>query len=68
MTKFPPKLNIGCGYDKREGYLNVDVDPACAPDLLIRDGDYSPIPRRQFEEVLAKDVLEHIPRAQTIAA
>jgi hypothetical protein len=68
VTEFPPKLNIGCGYDKREGYLNVDVDPACAPDILIRDGDFSRIPRRQFEEVLAKDVLEHIPRAQTLAA
>lgn len=65
---FPSRLNIGCGYDKREGYLNVDVDPACAPDILIQDGDYSGIPRRQFEEVLAKDVLEHIPRAQTLAA
>jgi predicted SAM-dependent methyltransferase len=68
VTKVPAKLNIGCGYDKREGYLNVDVDPACAPDILIRDGDYSSIPRRQFEEVLAKDVLEHIPRAQTLGA
>jgi hypothetical protein len=68
VTKFPSKLNIGCGYDKRDGYLNVDIDPACAPDILIRDEDYSRIPRRQFEEVLAKDVLEHIPRAQTLAA
>jgi len=67
-TKPPAKLNLGCGYDKREGYLNVDVDPACAPDILILDEDYSRIPRRHFEEVLAKDVLEHIPRTQTLAA
>ncbi len=63
-----PKLNLGCGYDKREGYLNVDVDPACNPDLLIVNGDYSAIPRHHFGEVLAKDVLEHIPRAFTLAA
>lgn len=68
VPDFHSKLNLGCGYDKREGYLNVDIDPACAPDILIRDGDYSRIPRRRFEEVLAKDVLEHIPRAQTLAA
>jgi len=56
----PTKLNVGCGYDKREGYLNIDVDPACAPDLLILNNNYSTIPRNYFEEVLAKDVLEHI--------
>jgi uncharacterized protein DUF4214 len=68
VTESPSKLNIGCGFDKREGYLNVDVDPACAPDILIRAGDDSPIPRRHFAEVLAKDMLEHIPRPQTLAA
>src|SRR6185295_3202607 len=67
-TNIPSKLNFGCGKDKREGYLNVDVDSACVPDMLIQDGDYSGIPRRHFEEVLAKDVLEHIPRAETLAA
>ena len=66
--QYPTKLNVGCGQDKREGYLNIDVDPICAPDLLIVNGDYSAIPRRYFSEVLAKDVLEHFPRAQTLAA
>ncbi len=28
------KLNMGCGYDKREGYLNVDISPVCEPDLV----------------------------------
>ena len=59
------KINFGCGYDKRDGYLNVDVDAACAPDLLIVDDDYSVIPADAFDEILAHDVLEHIPRAQT---
>lgn len=59
------KINFGCGYDKRDGYLNVDVDPACQPDLLIVGDDYSVIPSESFDEVLAHDVLEHIPRAQT---
>jgi predicted SAM-dependent methyltransferase len=62
------KLNIGCGHDKREGYLNIDVDPACSPDVLIVDGDYSMIPRRHFEEVVAKDVLEHIAREGSLLA
>ena len=62
------KINIGCGRDKRAGYLNVDTDPAASLDLLLVDGDDSMIPRRHFVEVLARDVLEHIPRAQTLAA
>lgn len=59
------KINFGCGYDKRDGYLNVDVDPACAPDVLIVNDDYSVLPVDSFDEILALDVLEHIPRAQT---
>jgi len=62
------KLNIGCGYDKREGYVNVDVDPACEPDILVSLSDDGGIPRQYFEEVLAHDVLEHIPRSSTLAA
>jgi len=67
-SPLPAKVNIGCGYDKRPGYLNVDVDPACNPDVLTRDNDLSILPQGHFEEVLAHDVLEHIPRAFTQAA
>jgi Domain of unknown function (DUF4214) len=64
----PRRLNIGCGYDKRPGFLNIDVDPACAPDLLITNNDYSVIPLDHFEEIVAKDVLEHILRSETPTA
>ena len=63
----PLRLNVGCGYDKRAGYLNVDIDPKCQPDLLIKDGDTSAIPHDHFEEVYANDVLEHFPRTQTLS-
>lgn len=59
----PTKINIGCGYDKRPGYLNLDSDPACKPDVLVRDHDLYFLPRGHFDEVTAKDVLEHIPHA-----
>ena len=29
------KLNLGCGFDKREGWLNVDSFAACQPDKLL---------------------------------
>jgi predicted SAM-dependent methyltransferase len=62
------KINVGCGYDKREGYLNVDMDPACAPDLLIADNNFTNLPRKHYEVLLAHDVLEHIPRAESLNA
>lgn len=60
------RLNYGCGYDKKNGYLNVDVDQACHPDWLIPAGDLSSLPKSHFDEVLAKDVLEHVPRAKSL--
>ena len=60
------RLNFGCGYDKREGYVNVDSDPACEPDVLLVNNDLSPLLGEPFDEVLALDVLEHIPRVQTL--
>jgi hypothetical protein len=59
------KINIGCGYDKRAGFLNVDMDPNCEPDLLITDNNFSVLPRKHFETLVSMDVLEHIPRAET---
>jgi hypothetical protein len=59
------KINIGCGWDKRADYLNIDSDPECHPDILIHNNDLSGLPQSHFEEALALDVLEHIPRAHT---
>ncbi|MGA7750157.1 MAG: hypothetical protein WCA63_08415 [Gallionella sp.] len=28
------KLNLGCGHNKIDGYLNVDMSPECQPDLV----------------------------------
>jgi hypothetical protein len=28
------KLNMGCGFNKREGYLNLDLSPECHPNLV----------------------------------
>lgn len=62
------KINVGCGYDKRPGHLNVDMDPACRPDILISDNNFSELPRRHFDTLVAHDVLEHIPRSESLNA
>jgi hypothetical protein len=43
------------------------MDPACKPDLLLKDNDYSVLAKRHYTELVAVDVLEHIPRSQTMA-
>lgn len=62
------KLNIGCGYNKINGYVNIDVDPACSPDILIVNNDLSIFEDGEFDEVLATDVLEHISHKYTMHA
>jgi hypothetical protein len=61
------KLNFGCGYNKLEGYVNADVDPACAPDVLIENNDLSVFKDGEFEEIYANDVLEHVPHKYTMS-
>lgn len=62
------KINIGSGHDYRDNYLNIDVDDQSKHDILIKDHDLSILPQRHYEEVLAHDVLEHIPHKFTTSA
>jgi Methyltransferase domain len=61
------RLNLGCGYDLRDGYVNVDFAPHHTPDVA---GDVMHLPVRDAvaEEVFAQDVLEHLPRTSTADA
>ena len=58
------RLNLGCGLDYRQGYVNVDRVPEHHPDLVCDVTWLAPIQDRSAAEVLAQDVLEHIPRAK----
>jgi len=55
------KLNLGCGFDKREGWLNVDNFESCEPDQLL-DIETTPwdLPGNAFDHILLKHVLEHV--------
>ena len=54
-------LNLGCGWRRVEGALNVDLSPRVAADL-VHDLNRRPwpLPDGHFREVLAYDVLEHL--------
>jgi len=55
------KLNIGCGLDHREGYVNIDVREEVNPDMVINLEECSlPFADGEVEEVIAHDIVEHI--------
>lgn len=58
------KLNLGCGSDRRPGYLNVDLYP---PHDVKVDLSTFPWPweSSSINEILMYDFLEHFPYAQT---
>jgi predicted SAM-dependent methyltransferase len=64
-TAMPRRLNVGCGYDKRAGYLNVDLQPKHEPDMVADATHLPELPSDYFEEILAQDVLEHFERSRT---
>ncbi len=63
---FPRKLNLGCGFDHRQGYVNVDMNTWHKPDLLADVRKLGFLPAQYYDEILAQDVLEHLPRTGTL--
>lgn len=63
--QYPRKLNLGCGFDIREGYLNVDFHPFHNPDLVADISKLDMLPSDFYDEIIAYDCLEHFPRCNT---
>jgi len=55
------KLNIGCGYKKKKGWVNLDKFEELKPDVVhnLNNAPY-PFEDCQFTEILADNVLEHV--------
>jgi len=55
------KLNLGCGKDIREGWVNLDSHPLPGVDV-VHDLERPPLPfqNEEFDEILCQDVLEHL--------
>jgi len=55
-------LNLGCGYDKRDGYINVDLNSVHSPDIVADVSDLHMLNDCTYEYILANDILEHLNR------
>lgn len=54
------RLNMGCGKKKKVGYLNVDVDVAVEPDMVVLLGPSLPFASGTFSLIEAYHVVEHV--------
>ena len=61
MTLGADKLNLGCGHDTRDGWVNLDSAELPGVDV-VHDLSVVPLPfaDETFSEVLCQDVLEHV--------
>jgi SAM-dependent methyltransferase len=61
------KLNIGCGSDIRAGYVNLDAASLPGVDIVHDLNEFPyPFEDNTFAEILAINVLEHLPDTVTV--
>lgn len=55
------QLNVGCGHDIREGWINLDAYALPGVDV-VHDIERLPLPfpNDEFDTIMARDVLEHL--------
>lgn len=58
------KLNLGCGYDYRSGWVNADIDPSTHPDIILDLQQKLPFNNSSVTQILLQDVLEHLTKEQ----
>lgn len=55
------KLNLGSGFKKIEGFVNVDNDPLVNPDYIVDlEKGLLPFADNSIDEIIAHHILEHI--------
>lgn len=60
------KLNLGCGYRKLGGYVNIDIREKFNPDLCLNIEEGLPYEDNSVSEIRADDCLEHIHQPKVI--
>ncbi len=60
------KLNLGCGSEKRPGFINIDIDDNFNPDITTDIETGLPFGSNSVDAVIALDFLEYISIGKTI--
>ncbi|MDO8885721.1 methyltransferase domain-containing protein [Candidatus Oleimmundimicrobium sp.] len=59
------RVNLGCGEDYREGYINVDIRALKRVDITA-DVRNLPFAHCSLDEILAIDIIEHFPQKESL--
>ena len=54
------KLHLGCGNNKKKGYINCDISPAVKPDKIVDLEKKLPFKDNSVDEIIIEHCLEHI--------
>lgn len=54
------KLHLGCGSIRMEGYVNIDIVPTQATDLVQNVADLPMVRKNSVEEIFLHSVFEHL--------
>ncbi len=54
------KLHLGCGYNKLDNFINVDMDGVCEPDLVMNIDDDWKFEDNSVDYIKCHFVLEHV--------
>lgn len=60
------KLNLGCGYRKKKGYVNIDARKDVNPDEVVDVSKGLPYKDNSIDEIRAYDFLESVDPDKTI--
>lgn len=55
-----PKLNIGCGWNKKNGFVNIDKSAKVEPDLVVDIEQGLPFESDSFSYIYSEHCLEHV--------
>lgn len=56
------KLNLGCGKNKKDGFINCDLDPAVKPDMIVDMNKKLGFKTSSVDEIFTSHTLEHLER------